>query len=104
MIFVCQTVPNRNSCIFCKIFYNFLTKSTVLNTIIHSSKNSCSICNALFLADLGASWIQIGASHSKIMGCHLEGTTCSGAGFLKDQGNIFAFVILSKLTGFFLCL
>ena len=104
MIFVCQTVPNRNSCIFCKIFYNFLTKSTVLDTIIHSSKNSCSICNALFLADLGASWIQIGASHSQIMGCHLEGTTCSGTGFLKDQGNIFALVILGKLTGFFLCL
>ena len=104
MILICQTVPNRNTCVFGKLFYDVLAKSTVLDTIIHSSKNSCSICNALFLADLGTCWIQIGASHSKVMSCNLEGAACSCAGFFKDQGNVFAFVILSQLASFFLCL
>ena len=52
MILVGQAVPYRDSCIFCQFFHNILAESTVFNTIIHPAKNSCCICNTLFLADL----------------------------------------------------
>ena len=87
-----------------KLLNNILTEATVLDSLIHSSENSCSICDALLLSDLGACGIQIGRTHSQIMSCHFKGTACSCACFFKNQGNILTSVILMKLSCFFLCL
>ena len=103
MIFVCQTVPYRNSCVFCKLFYDILAKTSVLDSLVHSSKNSCCISDALFLSDLGTCRIQICTAHSKVMSSYFKCTTCSGTCFFKNQGNVFAFVIFMKFSGFFLC-
>ena len=103
MIFICQTIPYRNSCIFCKVFYDFLSKSSVFDSLIHSSENSCCVCNALLLTDLRTSRVQIGTAHSKIVSSYFKCTACSCTCLFEDQGNIFAFVILMKLSGFFLC-
>ena len=103
MILIGKTIPYRNSGIFCKLFYHILAKSAILDTIVHSSQNSCSVGNALFLTDLGSGRIQISTSHTKIMCSYLKGTAGSGAGFLKNKCNIFTLVIFGQLTCFFLC-
>ncbi len=89
MILIRQSVPYRNFRIFCQLFYNLLTESTILNSLIHTGKNTGCIFNALFFADLGTGRIQIRCSHTEIVCSYLEGTAGSGAGFLEDQRNVF---------------
>ena len=43
------------------------------------------------------------AAHDLGMGSTYLDPTGSGACFLKDQGNVFAFIIFMKLSCFFLC-
>ena len=52
MILVCQSVPYRHACVFCQLLYDFLAKSAVFNSLVHSSQDTSSILNAFFLADL----------------------------------------------------
>ena len=52
MVLVGQTIPHRNTGILCKIFYNLLTISTILDSVEHSSQNSGSILNAFLFTDL----------------------------------------------------
>ena len=103
MVFIGQTVPYRNTCMRCQFFNDFLTKSSVLDSFIHSSKNSCCVCNAFFLADLGSCRIQISSSHTQVMSSYFKRTTGSGTCFFKNKSYIFTFVVLMKLSCFFLC-
>ena len=100
MKFICQSVPYRHFGILRKFFHNRLVKSAVLYSVIHTCKHPCRICNAFFLADLGACRIQIGCSHTKIMCCHLKRTTCSCGCFFKDQCYILAMQAVMQLALF----
>ena len=100
MILVGQTVPYRNTCIFCKLFHNFLSKAAVLDTIVDTAKYACGIRDALLLADLGAGRLQICSAH--IMRCNLKGASGAGAGLLKNQGHVFASVVIDRNAFFFL--
>ena len=90
MILIRQSVPYRNFRIFCQLFYNLLTESTILNSLIHTGKNTGCIFNALFFADLGTGRIKVCCSHTEVVCGYFEGTAGSGAGFLEDQRNVFA--------------
>ena len=47
-----QSIPHRNSRIFCQFLYDFLSISTILNSIKYSSKYTGCIRNAFLLSDL----------------------------------------------------
>ena len=47
-----QAVPYRDFGVFCQCFHDFLTKSAILDAIVHGSQHSCCICYTFFLADL----------------------------------------------------
>ena len=85
-----QTVPYRNACIFCKLFYDFLSVTAVFDSFKHPSQNACGVADALFFADLGAGRIEVGTSHAKIVCSNLKGAAGSRAGLFKNQCNIFA--------------
>ena len=90
MVFICKAIPHGNTCVFCQFLHDLLSESAVFNSVIDSSQNPGSVTDTLFLADLGAFWIQIGGSHSQVVGCHLKGTASPGAGLFKDKSYISA--------------
>ena len=85
-----QTVPYRNSRIFCQVFHDCLLKSTVLDTVIHTSKYTGSICDTFFLSNLGCRRIQKCGMHTKIKGGYFKRAAGTCAGFFKDQCNVFS--------------
>ena len=90
VIFISQAIPYRYPCIFCQRFHLFLAIATILNSIINSSKHSCSIFDTLFFSNLRTLWVQISSTHSKVMSSGFKGTSGSGTGFFKNQGNILS--------------
>ena len=74
-----------------------------------STRTRCSFEVAAHDLGMGSTYLdptgsQIGKKESIADTARVLGRMYDGTGFLKDQGNIFALVILGKLTGFFLCL
>ena len=88
MILIGQTVPYRHSCVFRQFFHDLLAEAAVLNTIVHPSKYTGCVCNALFLADLRTLGIQISHLNTEVMGCHLKRAARSRTGLLKNQCDI----------------
>ena len=72
MEFIGQTIPYRNTCMFCQFFYDFLTVTTVFNTIIHSSQYAGSICDTFLFTNLGTTGIQISTSHTQIISSYFK--------------------------------
>ena len=103
MILVSQTIPYRHACVLCQALDDLLAVTAVLDTVIHSSENSCGVGNALFLSDLRAFGIQISRSHAEIMSGYLEGAAGSRTGLLKNQSHVFAQETLVYDALFFLC-
>ena len=101
MELVGQTVPYRNACIFCKLFYDFLSVTAVFNSFKHPSQNACGVADALFFADLGAGRIKVGTSHAKIVCSNLKGAAGSRAGLFKNQCNIFSPQCIDRNACFF---
>ena len=89
MIFVGQTVPYRNSCIFRQFFHDFLPKATIFNSFVHAAQDLCCIRDAFFFTDLGSLRIQIGGSHAQVMCRHFKRTAGSGTGLFENQCYIF---------------
>ena len=104
VVFIRQPIPYRNTCIFCQFLHDFLSKASVLNSIVNPAQNSGSIFNALLFSNLGTFRVQICSAHSQIMGCRLKRTACSCTVFLKNQSNVLAFQRICKNTFFFLFL
>ena len=90
MELVRQTVPHRNSRIFCQLLHDVLSVSAVLDTVKHASQHTRGVRNALFFADLRTGWIKVSHMHSEIMCCHLKRTPCAGACLLENQRDIFS--------------
>ena len=67
MILIRQSVPYRNTCIFGQFLHNLLSKSTILDSIKHSSENSCCIFDTFFLPDLWTWRIKVSRSHTHIV-------------------------------------
>ena len=103
MIFICQSIPDRNPGIFCELLHDILTKTAVFNTFEHSSEHARSISDAFLLTDLRSRRIQIGTSHSEVMRGHFEGTTGSCTRLFKNKRNILSAKRI-YLNSFFLLL
>ena len=54
MIFVRQSVPDRDTCMLCQFFHDLLSISPVLNAVINTPQHSGRVGNALLFPDLGA--------------------------------------------------
>ena len=104
MIFIGQSVPYRYTCISGKLLNNALFKATILNAIKHTAKYARCILNTLLLTDLRALWIQIGHTHSHIMGCYLKRTSRSCTCLFEDQSNVLTNIIVNRNALFLLVL
>ena len=102
MIFVCQAVPHRNTCVFCQLLHNFLPEAAVFNPVIDPSQNPGCIPGTFFFTDLGTFGIQICGPHTQIMSCHLKGAAGPGAGLFKNKRYISALQSIYGNTLFFL--
>ena len=101
VIFVCQSIPYRNSCIFGKLFYNLLPETAILDSFVHSAKNSRGICDAFFFPYLGTRRVEISSSHTKVMGRYFKGTSGAGACLFKNQSDVFAAKLIYRLAFLF---
>ena len=102
VIFIGQSVPHRNTCVFCQFLHDLLTKSPVFNTIVHPAQNSRSILDALLLSHLGSCRTQVCSSHTHVMGRHLERAACTGTVLFKKQSYILSPVMIHRDSLFLL--
>ena len=102
MIFIGQTIPDRNTGVLRQFLYDLLTESTVLDPIEHTAQHTGGIRDRFFFADLRTGRTQISASHAKITGSHFKSAAGAGGVFFEYQSNIFAFEDLMRDAGFFL--
>ena len=72
MIFIRQTVPNRDSGIFCQRLNALLFKAAILDAVEHFTKDTRGIRDAFLLAKLAGTRIKIGRIHAKIMRCDFK--------------------------------
>ena len=90
MILIGQSIPYGNPGISCQFFHDLLSVSAIFYPVKHSAKHPCGIRDALFLPNLGTLGIQIGYSHSQIMGRHLKRTAGPSTSLFKNQGDVFS--------------
>ena len=90
MEFVCQAIPDRNTCVLCQIFDDLLPVTPVFNAIVHAAEHARSICNRFLFANLRAGRVEIGDCHAQIMRCNLKRAACARAGLFKNQRGLLS--------------
>ena len=88
-----QAVPHGNASVRRKILNDFLSETTVLNTVVHTAEDTCGVFDGFLLAHLRATRIQVGDAHTKVHTGNLECATSTRGGLLKQQNNVLAFEV-----------
>ena len=91
MVFVCKSVPYRNTRIFGKVFHDLLAESAELYSVKHASKDSCCVSNIFLVTKLYVIFPKILRVCPFINGPNSKCTASTGRGFLKYQGYVLAF-------------
>ena len=92
MEFICKPVPNRNAAILGKFLDSFLSKTSIFNTVKHSSQYFCRIADGFLLSDLRPLGVKIHRVHTQVCSSHFKGTAGSCAGLFEDEGYILSFM------------
>ena len=104
MELICKSVPYRNFTVLCKSLNNLLVKASVLDSIEHTCKNSCSIGDTLFFSNLRVCRIEESRSHSKIRSCNFKRASGTRTCLLKNKSDILSSEFIVENTLFFLSL
>ena len=88
--FVRQPVIHRHARIARQFFHRFLAESAIFHRIEHSAQHARRVFNAFFVPDLAAGWLQVGYARALVARRHFKRAARAGAGFFKNQRNIFA--------------
>ena len=104
MIFIRQTVPDRNSRVLRQLFHDLLTEAAVLDSVEHPSEHPRGILDALLLSHLGACRPEVSRSHSHVVSRHLKRATCPCTVLLKQQGYVLSTPVIYRHTLFLLLL
>ena len=99
-----KAVPHAHAGILGQLLYDLLPVAAVLDAVKHTAQHTRGIGNALLFADLAAAGVKIGGLHSQIMRSHLKGAAGAGAGFFKNQRNVFAPQGIVGNAGLLFCL
>src|SRR5574344_891177 len=75
--FVCQSVPYWYARVFSQSFNCCLSITTIFNTVIYSSQNSCSVFHRLFLTHLRTCRSKVSYICSFVHCTHFKRTTSS---------------------------
>ena len=99
VIHVSKTVPYRYAGIFCKTFYDFLIKASVLDTVIESAQYFCRIFHSFLFAHLRAAGIEECNASAFIHSGNFKSASGSGGRLLEQQNDVLSFEDLVADSG-----
>src|SRR5262245_49958506 len=91
MVVIGQAVEHRDAGILRQRFYSGLTCSSVLDGIVHTSKDAGCVFERLFVTQLRAGRIEVGDVGPLVVTSHFERAAGARGGLLEDQTDFLAF-------------
>ena len=101
MPFVCQTVKDRNACVFVQFFHSFLFVAAEFDRVVHRSEYAGCILNAFLVTDLRALRIKESGVGALIIGSDFKSAAGTSGGLFEDQSDALSLQMLYFSTGLF---
>ncbi len=86
-----KTVPNRNTCIFCKCFNSFLLESAEFDAVEHPAKNFRGVFDGLFFAHLTVVRAEESYASAFVHCAYFECAAGSRRGFFEKKDDVLSF-------------
>src|SRR5438552_3868215 len=99
MSLISQAVPDWHARILSQFFRFLLCKATILDPIIQTSQETCSILHTLFMTNVGTVGADVGHVSALLSGGHLEGATSARRILLKNQRYLLPLQARQLSTG-----
>ena len=82
--FIGQAVPHRYARVLPQFFNDLLTKTAILNAVIHPAQHAGGIFHGFFMPNLRAAWPEIGHLCALIECADLKRAAGAGGGFFEN--------------------